>query len=192
MKKLFLILVALSVLFVIGCQENAITDPLSTESSGTQGIINVTADKNLPHDSQDVPDIIRFENVLPSPYVAVTTIASPFLVTGTIEVDHKVWQLDPIQPNPQYRVTVGLSMDAQMNSTTELEKNRWFINCDTENTIYFTGDEAVTLTKFYTFEGRSDRMQLVVDYEVTLDGVSLKSMKLRLPKYSVEKIFNNF
>jgi len=35
-------------------------------------------------------------------------------------------------------------------------------------------------------------MQLVVNYEVSIDGVSLKSMKLRLPKYSVEKIFNNF
>jgi len=190
MKNLFLTLVVFSILFVIGCQENTITDPLSTESSVTQGIINVTADKNLPQDSQDVPDIIRFENELPSPYVAATPNSLPFLVTGTIEVVHKVWQLDPIQPNPQYRVTVGLSMDAEMNSTAGLKRNPWFIKCDTENTIYFTDDESVTLTKFYTFEGRSDRMQLVVDYEVTLEGVSLKSMKLRLPKkYHAEKTF---
>ena len=191
MKKLFLILVALSVLFVIGCQENTITDPLSAESSGTQGITNVTAVKNI---TQDVPDVIRFDNVLNSPYISIVNIPREcFIVAGTIEVDHKVWQLDPIDPSPQYRVVVKLCMDAEMNCAAGNERNRWFIKCDTENTMHFlTGDELITLTKYYTFEGRSDRMQLVCEFEVTLEGVSLKSMKLRLPKYSVEKIFNNF
>ncbi len=191
MKKLFLTLVAISVLFVIGCQENAITDPLSTDSPGIQAVTNETADKNLLQDHQDVPDIIRFENVLESPYPS-NDPGESFIVAGTIQVDHKVWQLDPIPPNPQYRVTVGLSMDAEMNCTEGNERNRWFIKCDTENTIYFSGAEAVTLTKYYTVAGRSDRMQLVVDYEVSIDGVSLQSMKLRLPKYQVDKIFNNF
>ena len=191
MKKLFLTLVAISVLFVIGCQENTITDPLSTDSPGIQAVTNETADKNLLQDHQDVPDIIRFENVLESPYPS-NDPGESFIVAGTIEVDHKVWQLDPIPPNPQYRVTVKLGMDAEMNSTTGHERNPWFIKGDTENTIFFSGDEAVTLTKYYTVAGRSDRMQLVVDYEVSIDGVSLQSMKLRIPKYQVDKIFNNF
>lgn len=185
MKKLFLSLVVFSILFVIGCQENAITDPLSTDSPGIQGVTNGTAVKNI---TQDVPDVIRFENELTSPYPA-NTIIECFIVTGTIEVHHKVLSL-PVDP-PQYRVTVKLCMDAEMNCTKGQERNRWFIDCDTENTIYFSGDEAITLTKYYTVKGRSDRMQLVVDYEVTLDGVSLKNMKLRLPKYRVDKIVNN-
>ena len=190
MKKILLTIVALSVLFVIGCQENTITDPLSTESSGIQGVTNVTADKNLPQDHQDVPDIIRFRNELNSPYM---NVGVKFIVDGTIEVDHKVWQLDPIPPNPQYRVTVGLSMDAEMNSNTGHERNRWFIKGNTENTIYFiTGDEVFTLTKYYTVQGRSDRMQLVCEFEVTLDGVSLKGMELRLPKYGIDKTKTNF
>ena len=164
MKKLFLTLVAISVLFVIGCQENTITDPLSTESPGIQSVTNGTAVKNI---TQDVPDIIKFENVLESPY-PVNDPGECFIVAGTIEVDHKVWQLDPFPPNPQYRVTVGLCIDAEMNCTITMgqERNRWFIECDTENTIYFSGAEAITLTKYYTVTGRSDRMQLVVDYEV--------------------------
>ncbi|RKY90769.1 MAG: hypothetical protein DRQ01_08685, partial [Ignavibacteriae bacterium] len=126
---------------------------------------------------------------LESPY-PVNDPGECFIVAGIIEVDHKVWQLDPIQPNPQYRVTVGLCIDAEMNCTTGLERNRWFIECDTENTIYFSGDEAVKLTKYYTVKGRSDRMQLVVNYEVSIDGVSLKGMELRLPKkYHAEKTF---
>jgi len=190
MKKLFLSLVVFSILFVIGCQENTITDPLSAESSGTQGITNETAIKNI---TQDVPDVIRFENVLESPIPS--TVNGPrecFIVAGTIEVDHKVWQLDPIPPSKQYRVTVGLCIDAEMNCAAGQERNRWFIECDTENTIYFFGDELFTLTKYYTVTGRSDRMQLVVDYGVSIDGVYLKSMALRIPKYQVDKLIRNF
>jgi len=181
MKKLFLTLVALSVLFVIGCQENAITDPLSTNSSGLQ-VKNVVPDDNV------VPDIIKFENTLLSPY---TTINVCFIVGGTINVFHKVFQLDPFPPMPQYRVTVKLCMDAKMNCTAGIERNPWFLRCDTENTIYFAGDEVIPLTKYYTVLGRSDRMQLVVNYDVTIDGVTLKDMELRLPKYRVDKIINN-
>jgi len=186
MKKLFLTLVALSVLFVIGCQENAITDPLSTNSSGLQ-VKNVVPDHNV------VPDIIKFENELESPYPSVDPGGECFIVGGTIKVFHKVFQLDPLPPMPQYRVTVKLCMDAEMNCATGdgNERNRWFLRCDTENTIYFAGDEVIPLTKYYTVLGRSDRMQLVVNYDVTLDGVTLKDMELRLPKYRVDKIINN-
>jgi len=190
MKKLFLSLVVFSILFVIGCQENTITDPLSTESSETQSITTETADKNLPQDYQDVPEIIRFEKELPSPYPNLAP--KSFVVAGTIEVDHKVWQLDPIPPNPQYHVKVGLSMDAEMNSTAGQERNRWFIKGNTENTIFFTGDEVFTLTKYYTVAGRSDRMQLVCEFEVTVRGVALLDMELRLPKYRIDEIINNF
>jgi len=178
MKKILLTLVALSVLFVIGCQENAITDPLSTNSPGIQGVTNGTAVKNI------TPGIIRFENELLSPYPSSYPGGECFLVTGTIGADHKVWQLDPIPPNPQYCVVVKLCVDAEMNCARGhrgQERNRWFIECDTENTIYFSGAEAITLTKYYTVAGRSDMMQLVVDYEVSIDGVALKGMELRLP-----------
>ncbi len=186
MKKLLLTLVAVSVLFVIGCQENAITDPLSPNSPEFQVVGNETAVKNI---TNDIPVVIKFENELLSPYL---TFGECFIVGGTINVDHKVFQLDPIPPNPQYRVVLKLCMDAEMNCATGYERNRWFIRCDTDNTIYFIGDEVFKLTKYYTVEGRSDRMQLAVNYDVTIDGVTLKDMKLRLPKYRVEDIINNF
>ena len=166
MKNLILFFVAVSVLFVIGCQENTITDPLSPNSP-----------KNI---TNDIPDVIKFENELQSPYSSVDPLEC-FIVGGRINVDHKVFQLDPIPPNPQYRVSLKLCMDAEMNCAAGNERPRWSIWCVTDNIIYFTGDEVFTLTKYYTVEGRSDRMQLVVDYEVSIDGVSLKDMKLRLP-----------
>ena len=87
MKKLFLSLVVFSILFVIGCQENTITDPLSTNSPGMQGITNGIAVKNV------VPGVISFENELTSPYPA-NTIIECFIVAGAIEVVHKVFPVN--------------------------------------------------------------------------------------------------
>jgi hypothetical protein len=185
MKKLFLSLVVFSILFFIGCQENTITDPLSTESPGMQGVTNGIAVKN------DVPDVIRFENELSSPYPANTLIEC-FIVTGTVEVVHKVFPiLDPTLASPQYRVTVKLSMDAEMNCTKGPDRTPWLIKGDTENTIYLTSGQVFTLTKYYKIQGRIDRMQLVVKYGVTLDGVSLIDMKLILASSRSTKINSN-
>ena len=52
---LVLFLTVFSVLFVLGCQENAITDPLYTESPGGQVVTNETADKDIPRDFTDHP-----------------------------------------------------------------------------------------------------------------------------------------
>ncbi len=185
---LILLLAVFSVLFVVGCQENNITDPLYKESPENQAVTNVTADKNITPD-KDIPVVLKFEKELLSPYL---TVGECFIVAGEVRVDHKVWQLDTIPPNPQYRVTVGLCMDAEVNCSDENARNRWFIRCDTKNTLYISGDEAVPITKYYTIEGRSDRMQLVVNYKVTLDGVSITNMKLRIPRYKVNEIINNF
>jgi len=187
MKNLFLSLVVFSILFVIGCQENTITDPLSTESSGIQNVANGTAVKNIIQDNKNVPTIIRFENELPSPY-PVNTLIECFIVAGTIEVKHQVWQLDPAPLNPQYRVNVKLHMDAEVNCTKGPYITPWLIKGDTEDTFYFLeAEKKVTFTKYYKVLGRSDRMQLVCKYGVTLEGVSLIDMKLRLPKiYSAQ------
>ena len=190
MKNLFVSLVVFSILFVIGCQENTITDPLSTESPVVQAVNTNTAVKNLTPD-KDIPIVLKFEKEFLSPYSRIDP-PECFVVDGEVRVQHKVQQLDPFPPNPQYRVTVGLCMDAEMNCGNESARNRWYINCDTKNMIYFSGDETVPLTKYYTFRGRSDRMQLVVTYTISLDGVSITKMSLRLPKYDPQKIHNEF
>ncbi len=188
MKNLFILLAVFSIAFVIGCQENTITDPLSPESPVVQAVNQNTAVKNLTPD-KDIPIVLRFENELTSPYLSF--YPECFTVAGEVAVQHKVDQLDPFPPNPQYRVTVGLSMDAELSCGEETARNRWFVKTDTKNTLFLNGDVAAPLTIYYTFSGRSDRMQLGVTYSVSLDGVSITSMKLRIPDYDPQKIHNN-
>ena len=95
MKNLFLFIVAISILFVMGCQENAITDPLFTDSPGVQAVTSVTAEKNLPQDYKDYPDVIKFQRVVNLPYSPNTY----FVVAGTIGVNHNIQNLGTVTPN---------------------------------------------------------------------------------------------
>jgi len=176
MKKLCLSFVIFSVLFVIGCQENNITDPLSTESPKTLGVTNETADKNLLHDYKDYPDIIRFQQV-----VSLRNVPNIyFIVSGTIEVDFKIHNLfvDPI--NGTHRITVGLSMDAEMKEM-EYGSDIWSIKKSTTNTVCLTNENGVSLTKYCKVKGRSDGMLLVCNFEVTLEGVAQQGMWITFP-----------
>ena len=177
MKKLFLSFVIFSVLFVIGCRENTITDPLSTESPETLGVTNETADKNLLHDYKDYPDVIRFQRVVSLRNVPNTY----FIVSGTIEVDFKTHNLsvDPI--NGTHRITVGLSMDAEMKEM-EYGSDIWSIKKNTTNTVYLAEGETTSLTKYYKIKGRDDGMLLACEFEVTWGGVALQGMWITFPK----------
>ena len=174
---LILLLAVFSVLFVTGCQENTITDPLSTEFSEMQGITNVTADKNIPRDYKDYPDVIKFRRVVNLPLSPNTY----FVVEGKIEVNHQI--LNPVvgPVNEAYRVTVGLSIDAEMKEL-ECGRNCGFIKENTTNTVYLARSEATTLVKYYKVKGRNDEMLLACNFEVTLDGVALQGLWITFPK----------
>ena len=174
---LVLFLAVFSVLFVIGCQENTITGPPVTEFSETQSGTSVTADKNLPQDYKKYPNIIKFKRVLnlansPNTY---------FIVAGTIKVDQKIHNPDSNPPSEEYRVTVSLAIDAEMN---EMEYGRtcWFIKESTKNTVDLAKGEEISLVKYYKVKGRSDEMLLACKFEFTLDGVDLQGMWITFSK----------
>ena len=184
MKNLFLFIVAISILFVMGCQENAITDPLFTDSPGVQAVTSVTAEKNLPQDYKDYPDVIKFQRVVNLPLSPNTY----FVVEGKIEVNHQI-QNPVVGPvNGAYRVTVGLLIDAEMKEL-ECGRNCGFIKENTTNTVYLARAETTTLVKYYKDKGRNDEMLLACEFEVTLDGVALQGMWITFPKvHSVNNI----
>ena len=171
MKNLFLFFVAISVLFVIGCQDSTITDPLFTESDEVLAVTNVTADKNLPQDYKKYPNIIKFKRVLNLVHSSNTY----FIVAGTIEVDLKIHNPDSNPPGEEYRVTVSLAIDAEMN---EMEYGRtcWFIKESTKNTVDLAKGEEISLVNYYKVKGRSDGMLLACKFEFTLDGVALQGL----------------
>jgi len=177
MKNLFLIFVAVSVLFVMGCQENTITDPLSTESPEVKGITNVTADKNLTQDYKDFQNVIKFKRVVNLPYSPDTYI----VVGGTIQVNHNIQNHFADQLNRELRVTVGLLIDAEMKGM-ESGKNCGFIKENTNNTVYLDKDGGASLVKYYKVKGRNDGMLLACQFDVTLDGVTLQGMWITFPR----------
>jgi len=178
MKNLFLFFIAISILFVIGCQESAITDPLSTNSPGIQSVTNETVDKNLPRDYQDHPNIIKFQKKLEPPF---TTFANhTFEVGGAITFEHNVEYLNP--PGPLYRATVNLSIDAELKETWLGGSASWTITGETKDVIYLFGNHSVILIKYYSVKGREDGMKLAFRFGVDKDGVALIDLWLTFPR----------
>jgi len=85
MKKLLLTLVSFSFLFVVGCQENSLTEPLTSE---------VAEKENFQEDTY-LHGFMRLEGMLADP-------SRPFNcyleIRGGIEYEHKLIYIDPIQP----------------------------------------------------------------------------------------------
>ena len=177
MKNLFLFFVAVLVLFVIGCQENTITDPLSAETLGTQGATNEAVDKDIPQDYQDHPNIIKFQKKLKPPFATFDN--HTFEVGGAITFEHNLEYLNP--PGPLYRVTVNLLINAELKEEWLGGSARWAITGETKDLIYLTGNHSVILVKYFKVEKRGDGMGLACRFGVDKDGVALIDLWLTSP-----------
>ena len=177
MKKLFLSFVVFSVLVVIGCQENTITDPLITDSPGVKAVANETANKDIPRDFTDHPDIIKFQKKLESPFTPVTAFDKhTFVAGGTIKFEHNVDFLNP--PGPLYRVIVNLSINAELKETWLGGSACWTITGETKDVIYLSGNHSVTRIKYFEIKGRSDGMMLACRFGIDKDGIALINLWL--------------
>ena len=171
MKKLFLTLVTFSILFVIGCQENSITDPITVEPTN----------KVQPDPSHQ--GTITLERMLRDPYPVMN---SYFIINGAIEYEHKLVYLDPIPPNPQYVVSLNFSVTADFTyfctvCPPQYEDNlAGFISIDTNDDVYVSEDGIYLLEKSFPIQGREDGMVLICRFLVTADGVGLNEMWLAL------------
>ena len=162
MKQLLFSLVVFSVVFVIGCQENSITDPISIES--------ITKDQTTvdPFTSGVTP----VEGLL----IVPGGFQSYYSIQGQINYTHELVLLDPIPPAPQYYINLNLSVRALL---TDEGHNAFRISSQSEDIVYDSGDRINVLEKSFPILGRNDGMVLVCKFNVTTDGVELSSMWLR-------------
>lgn len=161
MKKLLISLVVFSVLFIIGCQENSITDPVSTES------INKNQTTGETFTSGSIP--LKGLLIVPGGF------QSYYDIQGQINYTHQLVFLDPMPPAPQYYIDLDLSVRANLTD----EGNNTFRNSSTsEDNIYVSDDGISLLEKFFPVLGRTDGMVLVCRFLVTTDGIGLHSMWL--------------
>lgn len=163
MKKLLSSLIVFPVLFVIGCQENSITDPVST------GSIN----KNQTTGETFTSGVIPLEGLLMIP----GGFQSYYTIKGQINYTHELVLLDPMPPAPQYYVDLNLSVRANL---TDESHNTFRISSTSEDNIYVLENGRYFLVKSFPVIGRNDGLTLVCSFIVTTGGIGLYSMRLAL------------
>jgi hypothetical protein len=161
MKKLFFSLVVFSVLFVIGCQENSITDPVSIEATNkVQTQDGITSGGTIP-----------LEGIL----VHHGGFSSYYSIEGNIEYTHELVLLDPIPPAVQSYVRLHLSVNAVLTDPDLPGRNSWTISSESEDVFYVSEDGIYILEKSFPVLDRIDGLVLVCRFLVTTDGVGLNA-----------------
>jgi hypothetical protein len=176
MKKFFLTLVVFSVLFIIGCGESSITDPL--ESKGA-------AEVQKSDDPLVNQGTIVLEGMIVDPSVPFNSYLQ---IRGGIEYVHELILVDPIPPAPQYYVSLNLSVNAELSDPYSPQDPIWPITDESTDAIYVSGDGIYLLDKTFPLRDRSDGMVLVCRFLVTTDGVGLSEMWLAVPEGTFNKI----
>ena len=173
MKKFLLTGVVLSVLLLIGCQENSITDPIKVEPKS-----------KVQQTEQTHQGTITLGRMLTDPYPVMN---SYFIINGVIKYERTLVYLDPIPPNPQYSIALNLSVTADFNNFCTVcepqisELSDGTISIGTNDNVYVSDDGIYLLEKTFPIQGREDGMVLVCRFLVTTDGVGLNEMWLELP-----------
>jgi hypothetical protein len=181
MKKFFITLITLVVLFVIGCQENSVTDPIPNEAA------NKNQNFNTYHYG-----IIHLQQVLNDPYPIGN---SYYIITGQIEYKHRLVFLNPIQSTTGSNVSLHLSIDAGLQyfcsvcSSPSVEALAGFISSESEENLLITGS-FLLLQKSFVIQGPEDGMVLTCRFLVTTSGMELSAMWLAFQNNSVTATVN--
>lgn len=177
MKQLLFSFVFFSVLFVIGCQENSITDPVSTES--------------INKDQSPAPyqhGFILLEGALNDPYPIMNSF---YIISGQIEYEHRIIYVDPMLPAAQRYVSLYFITDAEFRylctvcSPSETDQLAGFITDVSEEFVPIGGNYVSLLEKTFTIQGREDGMILKCRFLVTTGGIELSAMWLALQDNNV-------
>ncbi|RKY90161.1 MAG: hypothetical protein DRQ01_09630 [Ignavibacteriae bacterium] len=165
MKKFLLTLVSLFFLFTIGCQENSLIEPLTSE---------VAEKENFQEDTY-LHGFIKLDGMLADP-------SRPFNccleIRGEIEYEHRIIYLDPDQPSSQYYVSLNLAIEAELLDPYSPTTTPWVINEISTDKIDVQPEQVQSLIKYFRVQGRDDTMFLVCKFIVTTDYVTLDGMWL--------------
>jgi hypothetical protein len=184
MKNLFVSLVIVTVLFVLGCQENSITDPVANEP--TEKIQPGTPNAYIH-------GIIRLEGALNDPHLIGNSF---YLIIGQIEYEQITAYVDPMLPTSQRHASLNLTTDADFkyfctvcppSAEDDLEG---FISDVSEELVPIGGNYVSLLEKTYVIQGRNDGMVLKVRFLVSSGGVELSAMWLAFLHRSVTATVN--
>jgi hypothetical protein len=175
MKNLFVSLVAASVLFVMGCQESSITDPVANEAVDK---VQTGTPDTYRH------GIIPLEGALNDPYPIGNSF---YRISGQIEYNFRKFYTDPMTPSPQRYISLHFKTDADLQYFCTVclpspeDELVGFIIDVSEDYVPLGGNFVSLLEKTSTIQGREDGMVLKARFLVTYHRIELSAMWLALP-----------
>ena len=161
--KCSMFVLALSIAaLMVGCQDNSITDPATT-ATRTDGRLS----RNVPG------NIILPVNVIPLHGVMTggSGLNSLIEINGHVNYTTTIIPRDPVPPNPQYAVSVTLSLDASL-CPFGLESPLWGVNgVSSDEVALEETDGPVILEKTYAIPGWSAGSSLHIRFRVAPNSV---------------------
>ena len=184
MKTLFVTLIAFAALLFVSCQENSVTDPLTTES----------VNKINPSTPNPVKfGLIKLEGLMNDPHHVGNSF---YTIQGQIEYEHRMRIPLPMLPVREYYVSLRLSTSAEIKYFCSLNpgfaegQSAGYITEISEEYIPLNGHFMALLEKSFTIEGRKDGMTLKCKFLIRSNGIELSAMWLALENQSVTATVN--
>ncbi len=179
MKHVASSLAILVAAFIVGCQDNTLTDPTSNmQSSDGRLSGSVSGDIIAPTNTLALNAVLHVPGNVYNSFVQIS---------GTVTYQATVIPLDPIPPNPQYAVRLNLTANAEVRPnepSVTVMSPVWYVSGTSDDWVPIPESGAAFLTKRSQIDGRSDGMLLNLRFRITLASVELSSMWLELPRVS--------
>ena len=182
MKNKLSLIITLFVMVFAGCKENTITNPLQD--------FELQKPKNN-HDPSVHTGTILLDRMFRDPYPVMNSF---YIIKGQIHYQQSVRILDPIPPNPQYIVSLILSVASNFTDfctvcePQTISTSIGTISIKTNDLLYIPGERGYTFEKTFPIQGREDKMLLACKFFVTTDSVVLNTMRLSFGSSIIENI----
>ncbi len=165
MKKLFFAFALFLALFLLGCQENSITDPVL---AGSGDKANVTSPAIT---SGSIP----LEGILKVPGELNTYYSIKGSVDFTEQMSAPVTSDSPSGFAIKVTLSANGTLDDAANSVrpARLEHNLWYFSSNSKDELFTSVDGKYKIEKVYQIKGRTDGMVLVCQFFVTTSSVEL-------------------
>lgn len=182
MKTILVNLLVIVAIFLLGCQENQITDP----------ILEGTTDKTQIQDEYKYGSI-AFQRMLTDPNPVGN---SYFIIYGQLDYKYKFVAANPMVPSSKTHFDLNLNIIGDMSyycsvcPYSEEDELAGSVEAGSNDMILVTGHFISQIEKTYRILGREDGMVLKCRFLITTSSVELSAMWLALENKSVKATDN--
>lgn len=156
MKTILASLVALSLILIIGCQENTINEPANVLTKTSESLYT--------------SNMIKVDYELRDPISGISTLSGR--VTYSLQLVD-----EGMGPRASRQFIVQINMDSKLEDKFGMMHMEWRVEGRSEDVLYVSEDGILLLQKSYPITNRTDVVVLVT-YLVTTDGIGISNLAL--------------